>query len=115
MRIVRLEDAKLLKVSTVIGEDGDPMETYEEINSYKIILEYVHDDVVTTTLTVRDNYTANIEKIYRVSSVHNALEKYLLPKNNNEEDNISNYLLEYNGGKYRVEKVTPRYINITWR
>ena len=115
MRIIRLEDAKLLKLKTTVTEDGDTAEVYEDLGDYKIAIEYVHDELVTTSLEVRSNYVANINKIYRVSSVHNTLEKYLLPKNNNNEDNISNYLLEYNGGKYRIEKVTPRYINITWR
>ena len=115
MRIMRLEDATLYHLIRTVGEDGDTIESYEEVKKYKIELQYLDDNLVVKDNVVRVNYIANVDKTYRVASIRNELEKYLLPKNNNKKDNISDYLLEYNDNKYRIEKVTPKYIEIVWR
>lgn len=115
MRLIRLEDVTLYHILSTIGEDGDTFEDYEKIQDYKIELQYLDDNIVVKDSVVKVNYIANIDKTYRVSSIRNELEKYLLPKNNNKKDNISDYLLEYKNNKYRISKVTPKYIEIVWR
>lgn len=109
MRIIRLENATLYKVKKGTKPDGDPTEDYEKIDDYKIAAQYL-DDSVSATI-----YGADVTKTYRLSSIRNLLEKYLLPKNNNTADNISMYLIEYKGNKYRILRVTPKYIDMTWR
>ena len=48
-------------------------------------------------------------------NTENELEKYLLPKINNSADNLSNYLVAYEGNKFALKRVTPKYIDISWR
>ena len=115
MRLIRLEDAVLYKIIKTIGDDGDTIETHEKINDYKVEIQYIEDTLDVNSFTYRIAYASEVDKVLRVASIRNELETYLLPKNNNKEDNISNYLLEYKGENYRILKVTPKYIHIAWR
>lgn len=115
MRIIRLEDCSLFKLGRTVGEDGDTIETYEKIKEYKVEIQYVDDTLQVDNFTYYINYAPDIDKVLRVASIRNELETYLLPKNNNKEDNISNYVLEYKEDKYRILKVTPKYIDVAWR
>lgn len=110
MRLIRLEDIKLFAiVSRNNLPDGDPSEQLDEGTPYQAIVQYL-DDSVSVAI-----YGANVNKTYRIETLHNELEKFLLPKINNEPDNLSNYLIEYNGNKMKLLRVTPKYIDISWR
>lgn len=109
MRILDLEKVTLYLVIKSTGPDGDPIERYERIDDYLAGVQYL-DDSVSASI-----YGAEIKKTYRVSSLHSSLEKSLLPKINNNPDNLSNYLIEYLGNKFKIERVTPKYIDMSWR
>lgn len=110
MRLIRLEDIKLFTiVSRNTLPDGDPSNQLDEGKSYQAIIQYL-DDSVSVAI-----YGANVNKTYRIETLHNELEKFLLPKINNKPDNLSNYLIEYDGNKMKLLRVTPKYIDISWR
>lgn len=109
MRIIDLENVTLYKVTKGTKPDGDPTESHNEINTYEAGVQYLDDSVAASI------YGANVNKTYRVSSLHSDLEKYLLPKINNSPDNLSNYLIGYLGNKFKLERVTPKYIDMSWR
>ena len=109
MRIIDLEDVTLYEVIKGTRPDGDPTENYNEIDTYEAGVQYLDDSVAASI------YGANVNKTYRVSSLHFDLEKYLLPKINNSPDNLSNYLIGYLGNKFKLERVTPKYIDMSWR
>lgn len=115
MRIIRLEDITLYKLIRIIGDDGDTGEDFEKINDYQVEVEFVDYNLTVPNYSYYENYAPTIDKSLRVSSIRNELEQYLLPKMNNKEDNLSDYLLEWKEEKYRILKVTPRYVEITWR
>lgn len=109
MRIIDLENVTLYEVTKGTKPDGDPTESHNEINTYEARVQYLDDSVAASI------YGANVNKTYRVSSLHFDLEKYLLPKINNSPDNLSNYLIGYLGNKFKLERVTPKYIDMSWR
>jgi hypothetical protein len=109
MRMIRLENITLYKVTKTILPDGDPSEEYDEGTPYQAIVQYLDDSVAAAI------YGANVYKTYRIETLHNELEKLLLPKINNSSDNLSNYLIGYNTGKFTIRRVTPKYIDIGWR
>ena len=58
---------------------------------------------------------ADVDKVHRVATINHELEKFLIPKVKNKSDNISNYVIRYNGNEYSIIRVTPRYIEMKWR
>lgn len=110
MKLTRLETIKLYKPIKVIKPDGERAEELDEGTEYQAIIQYLYNDEVAVA-----TYGADIDKIHRVMTVHNELEKLLIPKVRNTIDNVSNYIIEYNGNYYNILKVTPRYLEIKWR
>lgn len=109
MRLIRVEKMSLYKVVKSIGSDGDNNESYIKQKDYDCSLQFL-DDAVTAEI-----YGANVSKTFRIKSINSKLEQLLLPKVNNKQDNISNYLIEYKDNKYAIQRVTPGYIDISWR
>lgn len=110
MRLIRLEEATLFSFKKMMLPDSDAFEEYTQVEEpFKVAVQYLDDSVAASI------YGANVTKTYRLSSIRNILEKYLLPKVNNTSDNISNYLIEYKGYKYKIVRVTPKYIDMAWR
>jgi len=104
-----LEKVTLYKLIKGTKRDGDPSESYEKIKEYDSGVQYLDDSVAASI------YGAEVTKTYRVSSLHFALEQFLLPKINNNPDNLSNYLIDYLGNKFKIQRVTPKYIDMSWR
>ena len=109
MRLIRLVDLTLYEVVKGTKPDGDPCEDYNLVDTYQGELQYLDDSVAAQM------YGADVTKTYRINSIRNELEKYLLPKINNSADNLSNYLVAYEGNKFALKRVTPKYIDISWR
>lgn len=109
MRLKDLEKVTLYKLVKSTKKDGDPDESYEKIETYDAGVQYLDDSVAASI------YGAEVTKTYRVSSLHFDLEQFLLPKINNNPDNLSNYLIEYLGNKFKIQRVTPKYIDMSWR
>lgn len=109
MQLSRLEDIKLYEITRTILPDGDPSETFDEGTTYQAIVQYL-DDSVSAAI-----YGANVSKTYRIETLHNELEHLLLPKISNKPDNLSNYIIEYLNNKFKILRVTPKYIDMSWR
>lgn len=110
MKLTRLEDITLYKINKVTLPDGERTEELDEGTPYKALIQYVYNDEVAVA-----TYGADVDKVHRIATLHNELEKLLIPKVRNKKDNVSNYIIEYNGNQYNVLKVTPRYIEMKWR
>ena len=110
MKLSRLEQIKLYKLVRTKLPDGDFNTVNELVNTYQAIIQYMYDDEVAVA-----TYGADVDKIHRLGTVHNELELFLIPKIRNKIDNVSNYIIEYNGNYYNILKVTPRYVEIKWR
>ena len=110
MRLVRLEGIILYKIlGRTTLPDGERTEQLDEGTSYQALIEYLDDEVAAAT------YGADITKVQRICTINNVLEKSLLPKVHNNDDNISKYIIEYKNNKFSILRVTPRYIDIKWR
>ena len=109
MKLIRLQNIMLYKVTKEPLPDGDRNETLDTGTPYQALIQYLDDEVAVAT------YRADVYKVHRIATINNELEKLLIPKVNNRDDNISNYIIEYNNNKYSILKVTPRYIDIKWR
>ena len=109
MKLIRLEDIKIYKLSKTTLPDGERTENLDEGIPYQALVQYLDDEVAVAT------YGADVSKVHRIATVNNELEKILIPKIRNKQDNISNYIIEYNSNYYSILKVTPRYIDIKWR
>ncbi len=109
MKLIRLENITLYKLSKTTLPDGERTETLDEGTPYQALVQYLDDEVAVAT------YGADVAKVHRIATLHNELEKTLIPKVRNRKDNVSNYMIEYNDNQYSILKVTPRYIDIKWR
>lgn len=109
MRLIDLEKVTLYQVNKITKRDGDPDELHISLGEYDAGVQYLDDSVAASI------YGAEVTKTYRVSSLHSDLEKLLLPKINNNPDNLSNYLISYQDNKFKIQRVTPKYIDMSWR
>lgn len=110
MKLIRLEDITLYKIQKITLPDGERSEQLNEGLPYQALIQYVFNDEVAVA-----TYGADVDKVHRVATLHNELEKLLIPKVRNKQDNVSNYVIKYNGNLYNILKVTPRYIEMKWR
>lgn len=110
MLLSKLTPITLYSVKSTRGEDGDVIEQYENIFKTDGAVQYLASDELASS-----TYGANLLKTYRLKSIDNDLETFLLEKTNNSPDNLTKYLVEWKGNKYIIAKVTPLYIDIQWR
>jgi hypothetical protein len=107
MKLIRyLESIDLLKSVREKQPNGVNTKTYKKIESYNVVKKTL-DDEVNATL-----YGANINKMYAISTPLGDLEKYLIPKVDNVEDNISLYYIKIGGSKYKIVSVVSNQIKI---
>ena len=108
MLIKNLEKATLKKATKTRTNTGNLVNTeYEKIDDFRI-QEQVLQDEITSTM-----YGADVNKMLRIASPLHRLERYLLPKVDNIEDNISNYYLFYKNVQYKIVAVRDYYIDIS--
>lgn len=110
MKLTRLQDITLYKKVKGTGPDGERTEELTDGIPYQALIQYVYNDEVAVA-----TYGADVDKVHRIATLHNDLEKLLIPKVHNKSDNVSNYVIQYNDNYYNILKVTPRYIEIKWR
>lgn len=108
MLIKNLEKATLKRATKERTTTGNLIVTgYETINDYRIQEQTLQDEVTSTI------YGADVNKMLRIASPLHRLEKYLLPKVDNIEDNVSDYYLFYKGIQYKIVAVRNYYIDIS--
>ena len=96
-----------LKVATKVKQDnGVYIDTYTKIDDYMVEKQELQDQVSASI------YGADINKMLRLKSPNKKLEKYLIPKVNNKEDNISKYYIFIDETQYKIKAVTEARIDI---
>lgn len=100
----------MYRTTKITLPDGERTDSYDEGKSYQAIIQYLMNDRVAVA-----TYGADIDKIHRICTLHNELENFLISKVRNKEDNVSNYVIKYNGNYYNILKVTPKWIEMKWR
>lgn len=109
MRQLRyLTKATLLISETTIEDNGAPVSSFKELNTYDVQIEKVSDSVSAST------YGADITKMYRISSIRKELETYLVSKFNYDLDNISNYFIVNNGKTFKVVSINGNYVDVSY-
>lgn len=102
-----LETYNLYRIIKVKQPNGSSIDAYEMLGRYKVQRQDLATDEVATSI-----YGADINSIYRISSVLGDLEKYLLPKVSNKSDNISKYFIGTSDVKYKIRAVNENRIDI---
>jgi len=108
MLIKNLKKATLKKATKEKTSTGSLINTsYKKIDDYKIQEQTLQDEVSSNM------YGSDVNKMIRVASPLHKLEKYLLPKVDNKEDNISLYYIFYNDVQYKIVAVRDYYIDLS--
>lgn len=102
----RLVPCLLYKNTNIKEPNGIYVEQQTLIGEYQILKNELIDEISTNI------YGANINKIYRISTSYNVLEKFLLPKINNDEDNISKYVIKINDNYFKILSIKNNWIDI---
>lgn len=105
-QLSKLKTITLQKSEKQIQDNGVKIDTYIDIDNYKVILQELTDEISASI------YGADINRTYRVSSVRQLLEIYLKPKLNNTSDNISKYFLLIEDTRYKIVSVKKKWIDI---
>lgn len=101
-----LEEIILLKADKVKQPNGTYIDDFKEISKYRITKQALESEIDAQV------YGADIVNMLRLQSPYNKLEKILLTKLNNKEDNISKYFILINGVKYKIKAVNEFRIDI---
>ena len=108
MLIKNLNKATLKKATKEKTSTGSLINaSYTKIDDYKIQEQTLQDEVSSNM------YGSDVNKMIRVASPLHKLEKYLLPKVDNKEDNISLYYIFYNDVQYKIVAVRDYYIDLS--
>ena len=107
MLIRYLEPVTLKKATKAKQANGTYIDSYTKIAVYNVQKQTLESEVDAQV------YGADINKMLRLVSPYNRLEKYLLTKLSNESDNISKYYIFDNDIKYKVVAVTPSKVDIS--
>lgn len=100
MKLIRnLEQVELLKATKEKQNNGTNIKTWTLIKNYNVQKKTL-SDLVNATL-----YGSEIVRMYEISSPLQDLEKYLMPKVDNVEDNISLYVIKIGNNKYKINSV----------
>lgn len=107
MKLIRyLEEVDLLKSQNEKQPNGNYVKRFNKIDSYRVQKRSLNDEVNATI------YGANIVKMWGISSPLKDLEEFLIPKVDNQEDNISLYFISLNNHKYKINSATLDGITI---
>lgn len=96
MELHKLIDITLQKSELNKQPNGVKVTEYVYINDYKA-WEQSLDDEVNSQI-----YGANIYKVKRLKTPRKDLEKFLMTKVNNSNDNISKYFIFIDGNTYKI-------------
>lgn len=101
LKVGLLQKSKREKTS-----NGFNIESFEDIESYKIVMQELVDEISATI------YGANIQKTYRISSPYYKIERFLFTKLTENKDNISYYYIVIDSKRYKIVSVKSKWIDI---
>lgn len=100
MKLIRyLEEVELVKSVNEKQPNGTVIKTFNHIEYYRIQKNSLEDEVSASI------YGANITKMWSIASPLKDLEEYLIPKVENQEDNISLYFIMLGNTRYKINSV----------
>ena len=102
----RLSEATLQKAIKGKAPNGMPLQSYEDVDGYKVISQEITDQVFSSI------YGANINKMLRLSSPHCKLEQFLKNKSNDSADNISQYFVLIADKRYKVVSAYNNWVDV---
>ncbi len=102
----RLKPCELKIIKSVKNSNGTFKDSYVKVDSYRVTLQELTDEVSANI------YGAKINNTYRISSVNHLLELYLSSKSTDGNDNISKYVIFLNDKKYKIVSVKSKWIDI---
>lgn len=107
MKLIRyLEEVELVKSINEKQSNGQIIKTFTHIKNYKVQKKRLDDEVNATI------YGANITKMWDITSPLKDLEEYLIPKVDNQEDNISLYFIILQNTRYKINSARSNGITI---
>jgi len=83
------------------------------VSEYKFVKDFRIQEQVLQDEVTSNIYGSDVNKMLRIASPLHALERYLLPKVDNVEDNISNYYIFYKNVQYKIVAVRNYFIDIS--
>lgn len=109
MQLRYLEEITLKLANKTKQSNGTYIDTYTNKGKYNVRFEEITDEA---SISI---YGATVNKMYRISSPRQELEKLLKTKINDSFDNISKYFIEYNNGLYKIRTVRKNWIDIEYK
>lgn len=107
MLIKNLEKATLKKATKEKTSTGNLVNaSYTKIDDFRVQEQVLQDEVSSTM------YGSDVNKMIRVASPLHRLERYLMPKVDNKNDNVSLYYLFYKNIQYKIVAVRDYYIDL---
>ena len=107
MKLVRyLKDIELVKSVSEKQNNGTYKKSFNHIGNYRIQKKSLDDEVNASI------YGANISKMWDISTPLGDLERYLIPKVDNKEDNISLYFIILDNMRYKINSVKEHSIKV---
>lgn len=107
MKMIRyLEEVELIKSVNEKQPNGTVIKTFNHINNYRVQKRSLEDEVSASI------YGANITRMWNIASPLKDLEEYLIPKVDNQEDNISFYFIMLGDTRYKINSVKDSGIDI---
>lgn len=107
MKLLRyLKKVDLYKAERIKQPNGSYISKNKLVKSYKAQVQNINDQVSATI------YGAGITKMLKLSTSLLSLEKYLMPKVDNKEDNISLYYIKVDNAMYKIKSVLENGIEI---
>lgn len=112
-----LKPSTLYESSTTIAENGYSVISYTKIADFLVQTQNIAEyNMLTRKSEIETHYSQNtgatLGKRLRVQSPRTLLERYLASKMNVGPDNITRYVLEINGDKYRINSVKDRWVDV---
>lgn len=106
MQLRYLEEVVLSKATKIKQTNGTYIDDYKAIGKYKVQKQTLEDEVSASI------YGSDVIKMYRLKSPTGKLERQLIPKVNNKEDNISKYYIFVDNVQYKIKAVTTSKVDI---
>lgn len=101
-----LIDCQVQKATKTKQPNGTIISSYTDVKKYKIQLQELVDQISASI------YGADVNRMYRINSPRNDLEKFLFSKVNNSSDNISYYVLVIQDKRYKITTVRQHWADI---
>jgi len=101
-----LKTIELDKGTTSTQSNGARVTAFTKVADYRVQTQELTDEISVSI------YGSDIDRMYRISSPRYTLEAYLAGKNNNSDDNVSQYTILLNNARYRIRAVKEHWIDI---